>query len=70
MVIGKLNFFKISSNDDEDYIRKANALIRHYYQVDPDTLDDDSWAILWNDLVWVSDQQSLREKNIFNINRF
>ena len=61
---------KISSNDDEDYIRKANALIRHYYQVDPDTLDDDSWAILWNDLVWVSDQQSLREKNIFNINRF
>jgi len=31
-------------------IRKISALLRYYFKIDPDTLDDDMFAKMWNDL--------------------
>lgn len=40
-------------NEGEDTIRKVNALIRYFFHVDPDPLDDDAYAQMWQELVWV-----------------
>jgi len=34
-------------------IRLINAQIRYYYKIEPTTLDDETWAMLWRDLKWL-----------------
>lgn len=40
-------------DDDPGEIAKGCALIRANFQVDPDTLDDSQWAMLFQQAVWV-----------------
>jgi hypothetical protein len=39
--------------DDPGEIAKGCALIRANFHVDPDTLDDSQWAMLFQQAVWV-----------------
>jgi hypothetical protein len=34
-------------------VRLINAQLRYYYKIDPDTLTDEQWAKMWQDLSWV-----------------
>lgn len=38
-------------------MRKIDALLRYNFKVDTDKLDDDEWAMLWNDLLWIREQE-------------
>jgi len=34
-------------------MRQIDALLRFHFKIDPDQLDDDQWALRWNELEWV-----------------
>jgi len=38
-------------------IRLINAQLRYYYKIDPATLTDNEWAMMWNDLLWLREQE-------------
>lgn len=40
----------ISTDDTEDEIRKVNALLRFYFKIDPEVLDDEDWLKRWDEL--------------------
>lgn len=47
----------MSEKTDDDF-RKANALIRAAFHIDPETLDDDQWALLANDALWLEEYRA------------
>jgi len=47
-------------------LRKANAFLRYYLQIEPNELSDDEFAMRWNELIFVLKAQGLK-KGIPNI---
>jgi len=41
-----------------DQMRKMSALIRFHFKVNTDELEDEEWARLWNDLVWMKEEEN------------
>jgi len=40
-------------------LRKINAQLRYYYpNLDVEGLSDEKWAMLWNDLKWVREEEA------------
>lgn len=48
----------MSELDTEDEIRKIDALLRYHFHLDPSQLSDDEWAMRWNELKWVREQEA------------
>ena len=42
----------MSDADEVDGLRKIDTLLRLYFKIDPDALNDDEWAKRWNELKW------------------
>jgi hypothetical protein len=38
--------------------------IRYYFHVDPDQLDDDQYAKIWNQCVWFVNTQAIKTNNM------
>jgi hypothetical protein len=43
-------------------LRKVNIQLRYYAGVDPNTLNDDEWAMTWNDLIWIRKKEAEKNK--------
>lgn len=50
--------------DDPGEIAKGCALIRANFHTDPETLDDDQWAMLFQQAIWV---ENFRLENMAKI---
>jgi hypothetical protein len=46
-----------------DTIRKINALLQYHFKIDPDSLNEQQWAMKANELKWVLKIQ--KDINIF-----
>lgn len=44
---------ELSDSDEEGEIAKGCALIRAHFRIDPTELDDDTWAMLFQEAVWL-----------------
>jgi hypothetical protein len=44
-------------------VRQVDALIRYHLHVDPGSLTDEQWAMLYNDLIWVKRKEREELKN-------
>ena len=45
---------KIEGDDAADVYQKANAMIRHYFHLDPETLTLEKWAQLFQEAIWLN----------------
>ncbi len=41
-----------ASKEDKGELRKIDTYLRLYFNIDPDALSDDDWAMRWNELKW------------------
>ena len=46
-------------NAGTSFIRLVNSQLRYYMHVDPATLTDNEWAMMWNDLKWIREQERI-----------
>lgn len=56
-----LSRFAINDKNNRDEVRQIDALLRFYFAVDPDTLDDNEWAARWNELKFALDYDAKRQ---------
>lgn len=45
--------FRISTQEERDYVLKGNALIRSRFQVVPEELEEEKWAQLVGEAIWL-----------------
>ena len=50
----------INTGKNKDLFRKANALIRFHFKIDPDKLSDAEFSEIWQQLVFALDFESRR----------
>jgi hypothetical protein len=46
-------------------VRRKNALLRFHFNVDPDKLTDEEWALYWADLEFVLSDKDEKGKKVF-----
>lgn len=44
-------------------IRQIDAQLRYYMHIDPDSLDDETWAMRYNELLWIRQQEAKANKS-------
>jgi len=50
--------FHIDERSGYDEYSKMDAQIRYYFHIDPDLLDEDQYARIWNQCTWFVRTQS------------
>ncbi|HOZ84533.1 MAG TPA: hypothetical protein PK191_03530 [Niabella sp.] len=45
-------------DEEKEWLRIANAMIRYYFHLDPDILSDEEWAMRYNELIWVRKKEA------------
>ena len=58
-----LSRWQLDEREQADELRKMNALLRYHFKLDPDELDDNEFAMRWNELDWI-----LKKMNSLNEN--
>lgn len=52
----------ISNDDNEDEVKKVNALLRFYFKIDPSELSDEDWFNRWDELKFALKFEGNRNK--------
>ena len=50
----------IARKEGKDLLRKANALLRYHFKIDPEYLSDEQFAERWQELKWALEFETLR----------
>lgn len=53
----------LSEDDNEDEVRKINALLRYHFKIEPEKLNDRDWLARWAELKYILEFE--RKRNTF-----